>query len=339
MTMSNPSRFLADSTGDFGLSLKKFWGNVVEAYRSETVLIDNNSPVIAMKNDTGTNSYQFLMLADLPDPEYHTPGSELLGQQFEVQDGTITVDDIEVVHYDVPWDQWIKSHFDMAGTLGTRGGKKIARKMDKRAFQLLVNTARTAAVTKNGLAIHAGGQRITNSAATVATRYPVSSTGAQNFRDDAAALAQGYDDTFVPAGNRKLFITSYIRRVLGKDTTIFDDRFTINQTNSINDRKIGRMEGFDVIPVMDRIPSTNITTERFTKYNVNALVAGTGCPVAVAVAGAEEGVAPIGMVTMSSLTPYMAPDERRDTIFIKVKTLYGMGILHPWTAGTIEVVP
>lgn len=344
MTTSNPSRFLADSTGDFGLSLKKFWGNAVEAWRSESVLVGGANPGIQVKNETGSQSWQFLMLADVPDPEYHTPGTELLGQQFEVQDGTITVDDIEVAHYDVPLDQWYKSHFDIAGTLGTRGGAQIARKMDKRAFQLLVNVARTTQVTKNGQVVHNGGQRVTNAVTSgvVATRYPLSSTGASNFRDDAAYLAQQYDDDFGPEGDRTLYITPYIRRVLGKDSTIFDDRFTRDINNSLNSRAIGMLEGFQVVVAKGRIPNTNVTNERFSKYNGNFLnaqgsAAANGEPVAVAVAGAMSGMAPIGMVQMFGINAANMEDMRRNTFFIKAQTLYGMGQLHPWTAGVIEV--
>lgn len=340
MSASNAMRYLADSSGDFGLSLKQYWGSCVEAFRDESILFDGSLNVIDRKSITGTNSYQFLMMSDLPNSEEHTPGDELLGQQFEVQDGTITVDTILASHADVPLDQMLQSHFDITAKLGPKQGKRLARDMDARLFNLAISTARSAAVTKNGLSIHNGGNRVTNSAVTVATRYPVSSTGAQNFRADAANLAQLMDEDFVPEDNRYLMITPYIRRVLGMDTTIFDVRYGQNGSeNNLNKRLIGEIEGFKVLVAKGRIPSTNITSYTQSKYNGNYLVTGTGEPVALALCGAMDGSAAMGMVTLQGIRTVGMADERRNTFFLKAQMLVGAGSLHPWCAGSIEVVP
>lgn len=340
MSASNAMRYLADTSGDFGLSLKQYWGSCTEAFRDEALLFDSSLNVIDRVSKTGTNSYQFLMLSDLPNAEEHTPGDELLGQQFEVQDGTITVDTILVSHADVPLDQMLQSHFDITGKLGPKQGRRLARDYDQRLFHLAINTARSAAVSKNGLTIHNGGNRVTNSAVTVATRYPVSSTGAQNFRADVAQLAQLMDEDFVPESGRYLMITPYIRRVLGMDTTIFDIRYGQNDSeNNLNKRVIGELEGFKVIVAKGRIPSTNVTSYTQSKYNGNFLVTGTGEPVAMALCGAMDGQAAMGVVTLQGIRTVAQVDERRNTVFMKSQMLIGAGSLHPWCAGTIEVVP
>jgi hypothetical protein len=58
MASSNPMRYMGNDAGtdEYGLALKTFWGNVVEAYRDETILFNDEQGVIATKNISGTNS-------------------------------------------------------------------------------------------------------------------------------------------------------------------------------------------------------------------------------------------------------------------------------------------
>ena len=340
MSGSNPSRFLAASGDDYGLALKQFWGPMVEAFRDSSVLFMGDGPkVIAEKTITQGKSHQFLMLADTPESEDHIPGDELLGQQYEVQDGTLTVDDILVAHHDIPEDQEALSHFEIRPQLGRKIGQRLARDYDQRAFYTAINAARTAGVSKNGLTVHNGGNRVVASTSgSTATAYPVTSTGAQNFRDDVAQLAQLMDEDYVPEGGRYLFITPYIRRVLGKDPTIFDTRYTQNQPNSLNQRRIGMIEGFEIVVAKGRMPTTNVTkfTGVKTKYNGDFRNSGSyGEPVALALCGASEASAAVGCVKAFGITPQMLDDIRRGTHFMKAKMLIGLGVLHPWCAGEI----
>jgi len=344
MSASNPSRFLATSTADYGLSLQMFWGGLYEAYRDESVLFAGGSPALEFHTITQGRSHQFLMMADTPAAEIHTPGTELLGQQFEIQDGTITVDDILVSHHDVPLDQWKLSHVDIVGKLGQKVGSRLARELDQRAFYIALNAARTASVSKNGLTVHSGGNRVSTANATsVATLYPVSSAGAVQFRKDAAQLAKQMDDDFVPDAGRRLYITPYIRQVLGMNTDIFDVRYSPGTPNSLDSRVIGLLEGFQVIVAKGRIPSTNVTsyTGVHTKYNGNfsagSAAAGAYEPVALALCNSGDGQAAVGVASAMGISPDMMEDKRRNTMFIKAQCMIGMGVLLPWHAGVIEV--
>jgi hypothetical protein len=340
MSSSNPSRFL-DGSSDWSLSLTQFWGGCVEAFRDETILFGGSEPAIDTKVISQGKNHQFLMMADTPDPENHTPGDELLGQQFELQDGTITVDDILVAHHDVPLDQMLLSPVDIVAKLSRKVGEKLAREYDQRMFNLAVTAARTAGVTKNGLNVHNGGNRVEAvNGSGVAAAFPVSSAGAIAFRAKVAELAQSLDEDFVPEGGRNLYITPYIRRVLGQDTTIFDRDYTRNPRNDLNSRTIGEMEGFNVIVAKGRIPSTNITKYTGTpaKYNVDARFNGaTGEPVAIALCGATQGMAALGVVQAMGIMSKMKEDDRRNTLFVKGQMYIGAGVLHPWCAGSIEV--
>jgi len=346
----NVQRFLADGGSDYGLSLKVFWGSVVEAFRNRVMLFpfngmyaDNVGPqFIAHKALSGTNSTQFLMWSDMPAAEEHTPGDELNGQQFEVEDGTISIDGFLTAHVEVPEDQLLASHFDVLQQAGSKLGYQLADKYDRRLFVLGCNAARTAAVTKNGRTIHNGGNLVQGTNATVAGAYPVSSAGAIAYRNSAEELAQAMDEDDVPETGRYLFITPYIRRVLNQDTSIFDVRYSQNSNdNNFNNRLIGKLAGFDILVANNKLPRTNITlaTEpTYSKYRGDFTVgATTGTPVGLALCGAQDGMAAIGSVSLQGIVPEMEKDIKRSVYFMKAQILMGADVMHPWCAGSIEV--
>lgn len=340
-----PMDFLRGATsGEFQLALTQLWGSAIEAFRESTVLVDSGLPIIATKQigPGGGKTHQFYMHADLPAPdETHTPGDTLMGQQFEVQESTITVDEILPAHYRPRIDHMMLQPTELVASLGPRSGKRIARAIDQRAMNLLITTARMAAVTKNGLTVHNGGNRVERVGSSgVSDAYPVSSTGALNFRADVAELAQLMDEDNVPEDGRYLFITPYIRRVLGMNTDIFNVWYGNNGQNRQNSRLIGELEGFQVIVAKNRIPSTNVTsyTRTSVKYNGDYSRTGaTGQPVAVAACGARDGMAAIGRVNVFDMMSSITPDEHTNTVLVKNQVFMGMGSLMPACAGVIEV--
>jgi hypothetical protein len=281
------------------------------------------------------------MLADTPDAEDHVPGNVLMGQEYAVGDGTIAIDGYVVAHHDVPMDQILTSHFDIVGKLGMKMGQKLAQNYDKKLFNLAVNAARTASRTHTatGLNIHNGGNRVESvHASGVGSAFPVTSAGAIAYRNKAEELAQAMDEDNVPESGRYLYITPYIRRVLNQDTSIFDTDYTRGVRNEFNKRIIGELAGFNVVVAKNRIPSTNITGYDKTKYNGDYRYNGaTGEPAGIALCGASQEMAAIGVARVQSIIPKMKEDERRSTMFMKASILMGADVLHPWCAGTIEV--
>ncbi len=342
MGSSNPSRFLNNAAGtEYALSPEEmFQMGVVEAFRDEVVFAD--SPAIQRKIISQGNSHQFYLMADTPDPEEHIPGEELIGQQFEIDEGNITIDGIVVAHHDVPLDQMRLANFDILGPLARKTGERIARFYDNRLARLLVLTARGAAVTKNGLNVHGGGNRVVVDNESLATAFPVTSAGATAFLDAAQELAEAMDNDNVPEAGRYMWIDPYIRRVLAKDTGIWDVHYAQNASgNNFQSRLIGKLAGFEVMVAKNRIPSANVTTGpskyqgTFTVTSANTAV---GRPVAVVAAGGQYGMAPVGIVQHGGVESVMVPDERRNTVFVKSQVLMGAGQLHPWCAGVIEAV-
>lgn len=342
MSTSNAYRFLTSNSGsdDRLLALKMFWGEVLEAYRIATVVWDMAGSVVSIKRIQAGKSWEFPILGDDPAPEYHIPGTELLGQTQQFGAGTITIDDILVGHRDVPLDQMLMSHFDVISPFAKAIGRGIAIQMDSKLLRMALLAARTAAVS----GIHNGGNIVFRQAtgSTLLNAYPASTTGAANFRDDAAQLAQLMDEDNVPKAGRYLIIPPLIRRVLTKDTTLFSHDYQ-SGPNVLNSRVIGELEGFQVI-VSNNMPATNLTTgnppSNTTKYNVDARYANAsagllGQPAGIALCGADEGSAAVGLVEAMGITPYMEDDGRRNTKFLKAQNFVGMGVLSPWCAGAI----
>jgi hypothetical protein len=362
MAASNAQRFLASAGVDDELALEMFWGSVYEPFRANTVLFnaadgpDGFGPdelgasIVQSKTIESGKSHQFIYFADQPEPETHTPGTELLGQNFAFDEGTVSIDGILVEHADIPLDHVADSHFDAVGPVGRGMGRKLAENFDKRGFIIAALAALTGSKTKDGYTVHNGGnviERVNGSG--VAAAYPVSPTGAQNFRDDVNQLAQAMDEDNIPEANRYLIYTPYIRRVLQQDTTVFDQTLSIDSGNDYSNRVIAKMAGFNIVSPTNHMPASEFTADSLggnlpSKYHHDFTYDGgdDGQPVALALCGGDEGKSPIAYLASShpNLGPiytYMTVDERKNTLFLKAQMYVGWGKLYVPSAGAIIV--
>lgn len=347
MSSSNAHRFLDGSVaGDLDLALEaSFSARVVEKFRNKTILWDNNPPVILKKEIEYGSAWQFVMSAEMGDPDEHTPGDELLGQLYAFEDNTITIDRITVSHADLPIDYLAQSHFDAVGSVSDQLAYRLAKFYESRLLRTAINGAKAAAVTKSGLTVHNGGNLVTNSGG-FTTRYALSTTGADNFRADCALLARRMDEDDVPESSRYMIATPYIRQVLGYanlstlySNAIFNRDMSASTPNSAVNRSIVEIEGFKIIGFSNLMPSTNISSGP-TKYQGNFTATdsgGLGQPAAVVIAGAQEGIAGLGMVQAGGLYTHMSRDERRNTMFMKAQMFCGFGYMHPQCLGAIGV--
>lgn len=367
MATSNATRFLATGGDDDALALEMFFGAVMEAFYENTMLwnaangdsgIMNDqggmypSEVVRSKTITSGKSWQFVNVADSIDPQYHIPGQELLGQNYAFDEGVITIDGILVGHREVPIDQIQKAHWEVVEPIARGIGRSLARDFDKKLFVIGCKAALAPAVTKvvgaDTFTVHNGGNIVERVGNNEAGAYPVSPTGARNFRNDLEHLAQLLDDDNVPEQGRYLVYSNYLHRVLQQDTTIFDKQFTEANPNRLNSRVIGEIAGFNLLGRSKHLPSTNITSSSWggnvpAKYQGDFRFDGALTrPVALALCGADEGRAGIGYVAASNeqLGPIYAhrfKDERRNTEFMKAQMMVGADILYPPCAGAITV--
>lgn len=355
---SNPSRSLQSlgtgSTRD--LALQMFSGLVLEAFKNKTAFYDNTGNIMTVKTLQNSHSAQFPIIGDDINIDatngdngttkgYHTPGTFIAGDTVQMSKVSIEVDDILVAAMDVGYADLDIAHFDVLGPFAQKMGRSLAQSCDKKIAIMALNAARTAAVAN----IHPGGQLVTYDVTTqtLAAAYPDTSTGSGNFRLHAAQLALQFDQDNVPNDGRYLFITPYIKSILRNETQIFNrDLNDQAVVGSLNNRVVGMLEGFNLI-VSNNMPTA--TTSGYSgfqaKYNQTITVqgsttnaTGTGLPAAIALCGAIEGSAAVGMVQAAGIRSVIQDDERRNTKFMKSQMMVGFGVLSPWCAGAIELV-
>jgi len=295
---------------------------------------------------------------------YHSPGEFITGRKIKMSERTVRVDDILVAAIDVPFIDLDLSHFDQMGPLSNKLGRSLAVDNDKKIATIALAGARHAGET----GIYPGGQRVTRWGVSTSVAasdfisvplshaYPDSTAGAGNFRDDVAALAELFDQDHVPEGpnSRFLFIDPYIRRILRHETDIWNrDYNPEGDAGDLNRRVIGILEGFSLIQ-STHLPNGHTKTKFATydanlgKYDYRAVgndaVGGSGQagvnlaarPAAIALCGAMEGSAGVGMVQASGMQSVIEDDSRRNVKFLKSQMLVGYDVLSPWCCGVIE---
>jgi hypothetical protein len=339
MTAVTPNRFLANNDGSdkTELALKVFSGTVLEAFVSATKFWDNTGNIMSVKNLDHGKSAQWPIIGNDPSAEYHTPGAFMSGGTIKTGENVITVNDYLVSYIDVAYADVNLSHFDVMRPYARKLGRALATDMDTKLARVGVRAARTAAVS----GIHGGGNQVTRlqgSATADSDVYADNATGSAEFRDDVAQLARLMDEDAVPEAGRYLFIKPYIRSILRHETDIFNRDFNPDAlAGDLNNRVIGRLEGFSLI-VSNNFPTTNTnSTASFDAYKVDCDGEDVGGvrPVAIALCGAQEGSAAIGLVQAAGLTSHIEKDERRNTFFLKSQMMVGADIVSPWCAGEI----
>jgi len=361
---SNTVNFLANAAGTdpTSLALKVYSGVFSEAWRTIPKLFNRPTPGIHRNVDASrSKSYQWLKFADTPtaDEDYR-PGDELLGQGFAVDEGTNAVDTGYIVtHHKISrYDQKI-SHFDIMSKLANADARQISMVGEKRLLITSALAARTASSSKLGLTIDNGGNRVirtggatagTNGVTALASAYPLSATGAANYRADLRALAYAMDLDNIPREGRELWHTPYMEQVLMFDTTaqLFSKDYTYDgEGNKINERMIKTVEGFKIIDNINpasngaggAMPDSNITTGP-TRYQGNFLPqagATNGMPVALVFSRALDGAGAVSIGTWDQVGHVVKYREETMDWFVSSGLLSGMSIMAPPCAGSVEV--
>lgn len=140
---SSPARFGAGQSSpadNRALFLDVFGGEVLTAFDLATVTLDKH---MVKSVGGGAKSYRFPKTWKAS-AEYHTPGTELLGNDFQTGELTVNVDDILVSHYAITDIDRILSHFDMRSIITKEMGSALAKVFDKNVFRQIVRAARDA---------------------------------------------------------------------------------------------------------------------------------------------------------------------------------------------------
>lgn len=281
----------------------------------------------------GEIAHTFVTRGDSPeDPEYHVPGAFIEGGTSVQMKTTITTDDKIIKAQRLPDIDQIFSRWDLISPANEENVRLISELLDKRMARLGIRAARSAAVTN----VHSGGKVVTRTAATEAAAYAISAAGAENFEADASDLARKFDDDNIPRDGRLLFVSNRTIQVLTRSAKLMNRDYTPQDVTQYHRRAVGMCEGFALVPT-NHLPTTNYTSD-LSKYNVDASIGGSdGLPVALAM-WAGEGKAPIGCVRAGGgLMSDVYQDKNRDVTLTNSKIVCGMGELHVWLAGVIQV--
>lgn len=336
-------------TSQWDLALdRQFTTNVVEAYQANVALVGGENPGVYKQVDTTGRQGQFIQKAPNPEPEEsYIPGTDQQGQAYGNREDFISLDDPLSTHAWFREDHVLQAHWDVIGSNAVGMGEALARKVDKRAFVTLANAARSGAQfdSQNNLQIHSGGNRVIRVGSSLVNAYDYvtsASTAALRLRSDLDDMCQRYDEANVPREGRVAYISPFAHRVARGDTGIFDMMFAQSANpNNLPMATIGMIAGFKIVMVNDRLPNTNISSAAVpSKYRGNFSIgaqASAGTPVVLTVGGVAGGRAPVGMRQLGGLRlENIWRGERRS--WFRSATLYcGFGVMHPYTAGSIEV--
>lgn len=141
-TTSTPARFGygQSTTDDRNLFLKVFGAEVLTAFTEQVITLDKHN----VRTIEHGKSAQFPKTWKAT-AEYHSAGQELLGNDIDTSEITITIDGLLVSHtaiYDL--DEKM-SHFDVTSEFSAELGRALAREFDKNVLRQVILAARTAA--------------------------------------------------------------------------------------------------------------------------------------------------------------------------------------------------
>lgn len=132
------------------LFYKLFTGEVLSAYERKTIMAGRTK----QRNITHGKSAAFASTG-YAYGQYHTPGTEILGQRIKHAETVITIDDLLIADVFVANIDEAMNHYDVRGEYTTQLGAALARTYDKQQLRIAIKAARTATADNTD---HPGGE-------------------------------------------------------------------------------------------------------------------------------------------------------------------------------------
>lgn len=244
MSNATPSRLgQINSTGDSNaLFLKIFSGEVLTAFDEVRVMTDDRQMI---RNITNGKSAQFPVIGTAS-AAYHTPGTELLGNAFQMNERVIEVNDLLIAHTFVAKIDELKNHYEVRGPYAHELGEALANRFDTNVLSCYIRGARAAA---NG-PIKAGGT----------TSIPaVSANDGSVLVAAIYEAAEAMDVKDVPSSNRYVAVSpaDYYNMITDTASGIINRDFA--GQGSIAEGSLPLVGGIQVLKT-NHIPNTNVTT-------------------------------------------------------------------------------
>jgi hypothetical protein len=168
----------------FELFLKVFSGEVLTEFDVANIMM----PLHQVRTIAHGKSAQFPVVGKA-DASYHTPGTELTGQNTNHGERVINIDNKLVSDVFIADIDEAMNHYDVRSIYTHNVGRALADKADKTILQVALLAARASATITGGN----GGSVLTDAAAATTTN---------NLRNQIAAAAQKLDEKNVPSTER-----------------------------------------------------------------------------------------------------------------------------------------
>jgi hypothetical protein len=304
-----------DSTLDEqrALYLKLFSGEVIMSFEKTTVCLDKHR----IRTISAGKSAQFPVLGRGPDAAYHTPGAEILGQEFKQNERTLTVDKLLVNSVFLADIDEAMSHFETRSAYSQRMGAKLAQTFDNHVMrEIALAAAASATITGED-----GGLVVTDAdliSATPATKF-------SGWEDALFGAAENFDNKFVD-GQRYCILKPadyyfLVRYVASNGFSAIHSDY--KGAGSYADGKIIAIAGIPLIS-SPMLPTADYSAEDFHAVNM----ANTKALIFTGDA--------VGTVKLLDLSLQSQWDIRRQGTLMVARYAMGHGILQPECAVQVK---
>lgn len=229
-----------NSAGDAtALFLKVFSGEILTSFSNENVMMDKHM----VRTIASGKSAQFPVIGTAS-AAYHTPGTEITGQEIKQNEKIITIDDLLVADVFMANIDEAMSHFDVRSPYANELGTVLANTMDANIQQVVALAARASATITGGN----GGSQLTLA----------------GYANDGAVLAGGIfdaamtlDEKNVSASDRKCNLRPAQYYLLAQTTNVLNKDW--GGSGSYADGSVLKIADVELVKT-NQLPNSNVAT-------------------------------------------------------------------------------
>lgn len=301
---------------DRALFLKTYGGEVFTAY-DEANVFGSRSMV---RTITSGKSAQFPS-AGGKGASYHTPGTMIVGDQGNLAETLITVDDFLVAATSFAEIDEAMSHFDYRAAFTKEDGRAIARQFDQNVARVGVQAALNTTSRFDGT----GDEYEAKTVGFVDNRAN-SNTDVAALKAGLIAIATNFDEKDIPEEDRNFFLKPAQYNLLASDNETISSDY--GSAGRIQGLRIPQLHGFNLIKT-NNLPTTNVTGTYNNKYNVDARN----------VVGLAMRPGAVGTLKLRDLSVGMTGNDHyvtHNATLVTTKMLVGHGQLRPEEAALLR---
>ena len=268
------NQVVGDLSKDRKLFLKVFSGEVLTAFSQTTTVMDKHW----VKTITSGKSASFPLMGRMPEAEYHTPGTEMLGQKANHGERIVTIDRLLTSHVFLDDLDEAMSHYDVRSRYAAEMGNRLAVTYDQNVYRNIIKAARGEV---EGLDISGEGKGEGLIITDAKLAYAGLNTDAKReaaFKAWMGAieqLAANFDNKFIPAGTQKYLAVKpelyyFLVAMMGANgfSMIHKD---LGGEGSIAKGEMGHYMGFNIFPAAS-LPFMDNSSATFHAVNAKTSV-------------------------------------------------------------------